>query len=491
LGNHITPFVLILMKLHIFLFYSLFIAFKCILTTFFTTQVTRLVLVFKETFGNKFWLLLGLFLVFFADVFIIDDEPLWEPIEWSMVQPWILSIFMFGWIAENLVVNCYGSYAGCDKRVWSSWYKTFWLIDMWFVLSFGVATLFVIVPLYYEVYYLTRFTFSWWNWYSKVFFSFSLLALSLYWVVLLRWAYMTYTYTTYAVSPLRQFFTNYFAFPYSKRELWTNLVIPLLTISITLYVLNPEALFSVLSPRFASAGTGDSVWRTLHYWQDIKYSTRFLNYSKTVDTIIQCNNVTKGHPTVCIRSSPLTPFSKGETLVASWTNNVSSVKVREFIKGKPGGVVSPYIDAFQSPNYNIDYLRQFYDPNLVLNNYNNNIAPNAGSIIYPTFDIIKPGYGKRSPFTFSDWFFHLEKYQHLLWEKTEAYEEFSYYVNNGPNDFKHFDPNNAIIQHFLAVNDATFAEYLNKIDRECLEFKDFNRFLPLDVVKKTNLTIIF
>lgn len=140
------------------------------LTTFFTKKATRLATVFKETLGDGFWLLLGLFLVFSADVIIIDDEPLWEPIEWSMVQSWILFIFMFGWIAENLIVSRYGSYTGRDKRVWFAWYKTFWLIDMWYVLSFGAAALFVIVPFYYEINYLMCFTLSWWNWYSRVFF---------------------------------------------------------------------------------------------------------------------------------------------------------------------------------------------------------------------------------------------------------------------------------------------------------------------------------
>lgn len=140
------------------------------ITTFLTTKTTKLALVFKETLGDGFWLLLGLFLVFSADVIIIDDEPLWEPIEWSMVQSWILFIFMFGWIAENLIVSRYGSYTGRDKRVWFAWYKTFWLIDMWYVLSFGAAALFVIVPFYYEVNYLMCFTLSWWNWYSRVFF---------------------------------------------------------------------------------------------------------------------------------------------------------------------------------------------------------------------------------------------------------------------------------------------------------------------------------
>ena len=36
---------------------------------------------FHRTLGDGFLLLRGLFIVFFVDSLIIDDEPLWEPIE--------------------------------------------------------------------------------------------------------------------------------------------------------------------------------------------------------------------------------------------------------------------------------------------------------------------------------------------------------------------------------------------------------------------------
>lgn len=112
----------------------------------------------------------GFFIVFSADALIIDDEPLWEPIEWSMVQSWILFIFLFAWIAENLIVSRYGSYTGRDKRVWFSWYKTFWLITAWYALTLGSATFFVITPFYYEINFLMSYTTIWWNWFTKNFF---------------------------------------------------------------------------------------------------------------------------------------------------------------------------------------------------------------------------------------------------------------------------------------------------------------------------------
>ncbi len=124
----------------------------------------------KKIFGEAYIYLRGLCVIFFLDSLITDDEPLWEPIEWSLLQTWILFIFIFAWIAENLITSRFGSYTGRDKRVWFAWYKTFWLIELWYILSFGGAAMFVIVPFYYELTYSVSFVFSWWNWYNRIFF---------------------------------------------------------------------------------------------------------------------------------------------------------------------------------------------------------------------------------------------------------------------------------------------------------------------------------
>ena len=72
---------------------------------------------YRFTIGEGFIYIRGLFIIFFADALIADDEPLWEPVEWSLVQSWILFIFLFAWIAENLISSRYGNYTGRDKRV--------------------------------------------------------------------------------------------------------------------------------------------------------------------------------------------------------------------------------------------------------------------------------------------------------------------------------------------------------------------------------------
>jgi hypothetical protein len=124
----------------------------------------------KRTFSFGFYYLRGLFFLFFIDACLTDDEPLWEPIEWSLVQTWILFIFSFAWIAENLIVSRYGSFTGRDKRVWMAWYKTFWLIEGFYILNYGAVSIFVIVPFYFETNYNVSFIYSWWHWYSRVFF---------------------------------------------------------------------------------------------------------------------------------------------------------------------------------------------------------------------------------------------------------------------------------------------------------------------------------
>jgi len=140
---------------------------KADLTTFYTLSYNwkiwaiQLLRVFKKTFGEGFLYLRGLFIIFFTDALITDDEPLWEPVEWSMAQSWIMFIFLFAWIGENLISSRYGSYTGRDKRVWFSWYKTFWLIELWYVLSLGLASLWVMVPHYYEITYSVSFIHSW------------------------------------------------------------------------------------------------------------------------------------------------------------------------------------------------------------------------------------------------------------------------------------------------------------------------------------------
>lgn len=125
---------------------------------------------FKRSFGDGVIYLRGLCVVFFFDSMLTDDEPLWEPVEWSLLQSWLMFIFAFAWIAENLISSRYASYTGRDKRVWFSWYKTFWLIEGWYILSLGAAALFVITPFYHEITYVLPLVVSWWNWYSRIFF---------------------------------------------------------------------------------------------------------------------------------------------------------------------------------------------------------------------------------------------------------------------------------------------------------------------------------
>lgn len=59
---------------------------------------------------------------------------------------------------------------GRDKRVWLAWYKTFWLVEGFYIINYGAASIFIIVPYYYEINYNTSFLYSWWDCYSRDFF---------------------------------------------------------------------------------------------------------------------------------------------------------------------------------------------------------------------------------------------------------------------------------------------------------------------------------
>lgn len=179
----------------------------------------------KKTVGEGFIYLRGLFIICIIDATLTDDEPIWEPIEWSLVQSWIMFIFFFAWVAENLITSRYGSYTGRDKRVWFSWYKTFWWITFYYLINMGVVAILVITPFYNEITYSLPYVVSWWNWFTVAyFFKF----LSTYSIVLylacfmqlnVRWFNWKKVFTMVALINLvllyvfyTQFFVTFFAY---------------------------------------------------------------------------------------------------------------------------------------------------------------------------------------------------------------------------------------------------------------------------------------
>jgi hypothetical protein len=127
--------------------------------------------IMKKILKLESWLYLrGFILIIILDSLIIDDEPLWEPIEWSLVQTWILFLFLFAWSAEVIFSSRYGSYTNRDKIVWIGLYKVYWLMQWWFVINLIIVTIFVTMPFYYEITYSISYLVLWWNWYNTVFF---------------------------------------------------------------------------------------------------------------------------------------------------------------------------------------------------------------------------------------------------------------------------------------------------------------------------------
>lgn len=140
-----------------------------ILRIILTLRVNAYLFVYQFTKWETWTIVRNMLIVFLIDALIMDDEPLWEPLEWSMLQTWLLWIFFFAWIAEIMIDARFGGYTGRDKRVWYGWYNSFFLIDMWYMVSFGIAFFFISTPFYYELTYQISAAVSWWNWLNRVY----------------------------------------------------------------------------------------------------------------------------------------------------------------------------------------------------------------------------------------------------------------------------------------------------------------------------------
>lgn len=112
----------------------------------------------------------NIFLIILIDGLVFDDEPVWEPIEWGMVQTWLLFLFMFTWVAEVLFSSRFGSYTNRDKKVWLGLHKAYWLFQLWFILNMFIVTIFVTLPFYFEITYSISYIVLWWNWFNSIFF---------------------------------------------------------------------------------------------------------------------------------------------------------------------------------------------------------------------------------------------------------------------------------------------------------------------------------
>jgi hypothetical protein len=160
----------------------------------------------------------GFILIIILDSLIIDDEPLWEPVEWSLVQTWLLFIFMFSWATEVIFSSRYGSYTNRDKKVWLGLYKTYWLLELWTMFNIFIVTVFITLPFYFEITYSVSYIILWWNWYNTIFFFkfislFSLILIMLNLSLLnFRWVNYQFFYIPFLIVLIILIFFFFFQF---------------------------------------------------------------------------------------------------------------------------------------------------------------------------------------------------------------------------------------------------------------------------------------
>ncbi len=195
---------------------------RWIIKTIPVANATLRVLLLKN---DSHFYLRNLFIVLLLDSLLTDDEPIWEPIEWSLFQTWIFFVFLFAWMGEVMISARFGNHVGRDKRVWLAWYKSFWNIEIWYLISFGLASLFVIVPFFYEITYRIAFVVSWWDWFSREFFSqfLAILFLMIFatWILIWKLQWMVWKFFFLIISTVQltllyllywQFLNVFFAF---------------------------------------------------------------------------------------------------------------------------------------------------------------------------------------------------------------------------------------------------------------------------------------
>lgn len=144
--------------------------------------------IWKVFHARGFVFLASVFIILLLDSLLLDDEPLWEPLEWSVLQTWVLYSYLFTWVSEVVFSSRYGSYTNRDKIVWIGLFRAYYGMLYWFFFNLCVVTVFVTLPFYFEITYAISYSVVWWNWISSVFFFkfISLFSVILVLAVLLR-----------------------------------------------------------------------------------------------------------------------------------------------------------------------------------------------------------------------------------------------------------------------------------------------------------------
>lgn len=148
----------------------------------------------------------AIILVLILDGLIFDDEPLFEPLEWSLVQTWVIYIYGLTWAAEVIFSSRYGSYSNRDKIVWIGLFKTYYGLLNWLIINLILVTVFVTLPFYFEITYLFSYAVVWWSWFSAPYF-FRLISLVSLLLVVLQLAQLSVRWASNRVLILLYFLT--------------------------------------------------------------------------------------------------------------------------------------------------------------------------------------------------------------------------------------------------------------------------------------------
>jgi len=296
-------------------------------------------------------------------------------------------------------------------------------------------------------------------------------------------------------------FTYYFTLYYFDEDFWITFVPFLITIFLFSYLSIRDVLLVIFviltlcSQQVTQYASADSTWQRVYsclcHTREAIHDPLYLNFYKTIHPSVKKNSLSFYHPTAVIDPSEYIPVKGANTLLMSWTNNLNSSNVRDYIK-LHNAFPSPYCELLYYPDFHVKSSLN-YDPFCAVENFWNP-PKNTGKkfknpgVIFSAIDSIDLAVAEVNKINEATLFpseilFHHSKFR--LWDVTDDFIKLESLILNNPNSFTHLGFSPSAFQEVLNCNDSTFDNYLDLVKQDRLGLEEFTKVVLADVHDKT------
>ena len=152
------------------------------------------------------------------DFFLYEDEPFFEPSDISLLQVYLLYLFLFSWIYDNIIKSRFGYFTGHDKILFIGLFKTYWFMKLFFILNLTIIFIFLYLTFFYELNYSLSNFFYFWD-YLSLYYFFKISSIYIYILIICnvilianRWLNWKFQFILSLVILILLFFIFYFLF---------------------------------------------------------------------------------------------------------------------------------------------------------------------------------------------------------------------------------------------------------------------------------------